>query len=65
MVISKMDDMIKEKGLKKKFIAEKLKINEGYFSRITKGKVIPNIETLHKIAQYLECYIDDLYKFND
>jgi putative transcriptional regulator len=56
--------MIEQKGLKKKYVAEQLGLNESYFSRIASGKVVPNIETLHRIAQFFGCYIDDLYDFD-
>lgn len=61
----RIGDMIRERGLKSKFVAERLGLNESYFSRIASGKVIPNIETLHKISRYFGCYIDDLYEFDD
>lgn len=64
MVKSRIGQMIEDRGLKKKFVAEKLNLNESYFSRIISGKVIPNIETLHRVAQFFECYIDDLYDFD-
>ncbi|GAB7387335.1 hypothetical protein BSNK01_11710 [Bacillaceae bacterium] len=61
----KIDALIKSRGLKKKYVAERLGLNQSYFSRIASGKVIPNIETLHKIARFFGCYIDDLYEFDD
>ena len=61
----RIEDIINERGLKKKYIYEQLGMDSSYFSRISKGKVVPNIETLYRIAKFFDCHIEDLYDFTD
>jgi len=44
-----------------KDLANKLKISQSTISRYLKGQTMPNIITLKKIADVLNCYIDDFF----
>lgn len=46
--------ILDEKGLKSKYIAQKLNISSSYFSSIVKGKHMPSIELALRLENLLE-----------
>lgn len=52
----------KEKELSQKALAERIKSDSSYINRIETGKINPTIAAVERIAQALECTIDQLVK---
>lgn len=61
----RIKQIIKSRGQTLRYIAAQLEMDEKYFNRITNGHIVPNVQTLRKIAQLLGVYIDDLYEWED
>jgi len=59
---SRIGELIEEKGYKKKFIAEKLQVTPTQLSNWISGRSYPTMEKAFKLADILECKVDDLYK---
>lgn len=57
-----LKDIIRSKGLKQKFIAEKLGVSQVTLSNWAQGKALPTEENLSKLAQILGIGIDQLKK---
>ncbi len=57
-----LKDIIRSKGLKQKFIAEKLGVSQVTLSNWAQGKALPTEENLSKLAQILGVGIDQLKK---
>lgn len=51
-----------KKGISQNELAEKIGITGSAISQYESGKRKPNIEVLKKIAQVLNCTVDDLIK---
>lgn len=64
---SRIPELLRRKGEKKKQVdlAKHLDVTPGYVTQIIKLQTIPSVAMLHKIAQYLDCSIDDLYDWID
>ena len=54
-------EKIKEKGMTNKEVAEILGIDQNTVSRYTTGRIKLSLEMAAKIAEILECKVDDLY----
>lgn len=52
----------KNKNLTQKELAAKLNLDQSTISKYEKNIILPNIVILKKIAQILDCSIDDLLK---
>jgi transcriptional regulator with XRE-family HTH domain len=55
-----LKDLIRSKGVKQRFIAEKLGVSEVSVSNWVKGKTIPSDEHWSKLCQILDVQIDKL-----
>lgn len=62
---NKLKEIIKEKGLKQKFIAEKANITEGTLSGIINNKNVPNVEMAIKLAKVLNMTVEEIFWDND
>ena len=67
---SRIDEIVKEKGLQKKWIAEKVGVSATQFSQWCKNKdgkavATPKAENLFMLAKVLECSIYDLYEISE
>ena len=51
-----------EKGISQRELADKIGITDSAICQYENGKRSPNIQTLKKIAQVLNCTVDDLIK---
>ena len=54
-------EKIKEKGMTNKEVAEILGIDQNTVSRYATGRIKLSLEMAAKIAEILECKVDDLY----
>jgi len=59
----KMNDLIEEKGYKKKWIASQLGVSADVLSRWVNGRSMPSLEKAFELAYILECKVDDLYEY--
>lgn len=62
MLKSNIEKLIIESGLKKSFIAEKLKVSVKQLRNYETGKSLIPIDKGFILADLLDCKIDDLYK---
>lgn len=56
----KIKAMRKKRGLTQKQLAELLEVKQSNISRWESGVYLPNATTLKKLAEVLNCQIDDL-----
>lgn len=61
----KIEELIVESGLKKKYVAEQLGININTLTNWIKGKNMPKLDQAVKLAHILNCKVDDLYTWDD
>ncbi|WP_313374975.1 helix-turn-helix transcriptional regulator [Chishuiella sp.] len=61
MEILRLKEILKEKGLTGKELAEKIEVSEMSISNIVKGSTFPKPENLLKIAEVLDVDIKDLF----
>ena len=52
----------KDKNLTQKELAAKLNLDQSTISKYEKNIILPNVMVLKKLAQVLDCTIDDLLK---
>lgn len=57
----KVNQLIVEKGLVKKFVANKLEVSENTLRNWDAGKSFPRLDQAVKLADLLDCKITDLY----
>lgn len=55
-----LKELIKSKGFKQKYIADKIGVSEVTLSNWVKGKSFPSEENLKKLSQTLEVPIENL-----
>ncbi|MDF2791660.1 MAG: transcriptional regulator [Neobacillus sp.] len=61
-MISRIGYWIDLRGFKKKYIASELHISPTQLSNWISGRSYPTIEKAFKLAEILECEVDDLYE---
>ncbi len=57
----RMNELIEEKGYKKKWVAQQLGVSADVLSRWINGRSMPSLEKAFQLAEILECKVDDLY----
>ena len=57
----KLGKLIEDKGLKKSYIARKVGISPGLLSKYLSGERKPKLDTAKKLADILECSIEDIF----
>ena len=57
----KLGKLIEDKGLKKSYIARKIGISPGLLSKYLSGERKPKLNTAKKLADILECSIEDIF----
>jgi transcriptional regulator with XRE-family HTH domain len=62
LIKSKMEKLIKDSGLQKRFIAEKLEVSVPQLRNYEKGHSLIPIDKAYTLAQLLNCKVDDLYE---
>ncbi|WP_035322676.1 helix-turn-helix transcriptional regulator [Peribacillus kribbensis] len=55
-------ELIDQKGLKKKFVAEVVGVSPQQLSNWLSGRNYPPLDKAYKLAKLLECKVDELYK---
>lgn len=63
MTAEKLREMIAERGLKQKFIAEKIGISETALSAMLNGRQIIDVDVFFAIAVLLRMTPDEIYEF--
>lgn len=53
---------ITKSGYKKKFIADKMNVSQTVLSRWINNHSMPSLKNAFKLAELLECKVDDLYE---
>jgi len=54
--------LIEQKGYKKKFVAEQMEVSANQLSNWITGKSFPTLNKAFKLADLLNCKVDDLYE---
>ncbi len=62
---SNIEYWITKSGYKKKFIADKLSISQTVLSRWINDRSKPSLENAFKLADILNCKVDDLYEWKE
>lgn len=62
MLNSNIEQLIKKSGLRKGFIAEKLKITVRQLRKYETGESLIPMDKAYILAGLLECKVDDLYE---
>lgn len=60
---SNIDYWIEKRGYKKKWIAGQLGVSQTVLSRWINNRSMPSVKKLFKLADLLDCKVDDLYKW--
>lgn len=63
MAASRLKEAIKARGLKQRFIAEKIGVSEQLLSQMLNGDVKIDIDTFFAIAVVLHLSPDEIYEF--
>jgi len=58
---NRINEYIERKGYKKKWVAQQIGVSQEVLSRWINGKNMPSLEKAFKLAEILECKVDDLY----
>jgi DNA-binding XRE family transcriptional regulator len=58
---SNLREILKERGLKQGFIAEKAGISQTTFSYLVTGKSLPTLEVAYKIAKVLDLQVEYIW----
>lgn len=61
----KIGPIIESKGFKKKYIAEKVGVSPNQLSNWITNKNYPPMDKAFRLAEILECKVDDLYEIED
>jgi len=63
MLKSQIGKVIDSKGLKQKWVAEQMSIAPTVLSRWVNNRGKPSVDKLFKLAEILDCKVDDLYEW--
>ena len=63
--MNRLGDIIKEKGLKKGFIANKIGVSVPTLQRYIEGTNYPGAGIAHKLSELLSCSIEDIFFTNN
>lgn len=58
---SNINCWIERRGYKKKWIAEQMGVSQEVLSRWINNRSMPSVKNLFKLAEILNCKVDDLY----
>lgn len=62
MLVCKIGQIIDSKGYKRKFIADQVGITQQQLSNWVTGRSYPPIDKAFKLAELLNCTVDDLFE---
>lgn len=57
----KIRELIHESGMTKRFVAKKIGVNENTLGNWMDGRSMPRLDQAVKLADLLNCKVDDLY----
>ncbi|MCP3025984.1 helix-turn-helix transcriptional regulator [Halobacillus sp. A5] len=57
-----LNEWIAKRGFKKKWVAAQIGVSSEVMSRWVNGKSIPSLENALKLAEILNCKVEDLWK---
>lgn len=60
-MVNKIAELRKEKGYTQQELAKSLHISPGYLNKIERGKIDPGVKLAVRIAQKLNCTLNDLF----
>ncbi|WP_417168753.1 helix-turn-helix transcriptional regulator [Terrihalobacillus insolitus] len=58
----KIGALIEESGLKKRYVAKELGVNENTLTNWTKNRSMPKLDQAVELADILNCKVEDLYE---
>ncbi|MGD2273237.1 helix-turn-helix transcriptional regulator [Bacillus wiedmannii] len=62
---SNIGELLKNSGLKGKWIAQQLKISQNQMSNYVTGKSYPPVDKAFELAKIFGCKVDDLYALKE
>lgn len=62
--IAKLRERRGPHGITQAHLARALGVTRSHICRIEAGKVVPSGKIMFKLAQYFECQIEDIFRFN-
>lgn len=62
---SKIGELLKNSGLKGKWIAQQLNISQNQMSNYVTGKSYPPVDKAFELANIFNCRVDDLYEVQE
>lgn len=65
MVKNNLKKILENRGIKNKYIAEKVGISGSHFSNIVNGKTVPNLELALKIAKIMKVPVEKLFALDN
>lgn len=65
MVISRLRDVLKERGLRQDWVAEKANVHPTTLSKLAQGKAMPTLEVAYRIANLLDLRIDEIWVWEE
>lgn len=65
MIKSRIGEVIDSKGLKHRWVAEQVGVAPTVISRWIHNRGKPSVDKLFKLANILNCKVDDLYVWED
>lgn len=63
MIKMRLDELIKNSGLKKGYIAKDLNVSKDTLTNWIKGRSYPALDKAALLANLLECTVDDLFEW--
>lgn len=65
MLKSRLKEVLNERGLKQKWVAEKMNLPPTVISRWANNRGYPSVEKLFLMAKIIGCTVDELYEWKD
>lgn len=62
MLRSRIGDLVRVSKYRREYIIKELEITQNTLSNWCTGKTYPTIDKAYKLAELLECKVDDLYE---
>jgi len=60
-----IEELIESSGLKKRYIAKQINVNENTITNWINGKSYPRLDQAVKLAYILNCEVNDLYEIKE
>ena len=69
MVVSRLKFYREQKNAEVEFnlsrahLARQIDVSRSYITKVENGEIIPHLEKAHKLANYFNCTVDELFPF--